>query len=155
MPWTVRVAYLRCRREELHGILKKNTCPGLSLSPALAIQSLSIIPPQCYKAINLASNLRLSLNSLNPGKPCELRSMFVGFKHQKSYWRLVGSKGICYAQIIFSYSLLRTSHRAENARRQPREPHLRGRRSVFVLRTQQHSAEKAGRFSADYWRRGS
>ena len=43
-----------------------------------------------------------------------------------------------------------TFHRAENARRQPCEPHLRGRRSVFVLRTQQHSAEKTGRFSADY-----
>ena len=41
-------------------------------------------------------------------------------------------------------------HRAENARRQPCEPRLRGRRSVFVLRTQQQSAEKTGRFSADY-----
>ena len=68
-----------------------------------------------------------------------------------NYWFLVGNKGIHSIGIFVPFSLLITFHRAENARRQPCEPHLRGRRSVFVLRRQQHSAEKTGRFSADYW----
>ena len=66
-----------------------------------------------------------------------------------SHWCLRGRGEHIFQRFCGAY--IRTFHRAENARRQPCEPHLRGRRSVFVLRTQQHSAEKTGRFSADYW----